>query len=175
MIFLTLLCSTVALSEELSWRDQTGQPVQESESQKSKEDFGGWVLVTPDADWEEKWETPVDVTPHYSLTSSVSVGETIMLLIFYANPALDETEIAEVRCDLKMMRPSGTISIEIKDVECYRGPIVGDPHALRLSNGLLGFVGEEDDERGEWIADIVLTDVVRGVSLNLRTRFLLID
>ncbi len=174
-VILSLLFATVALSQEFAWRDESGQPIEETESQRSADGFAGLVLITPDPDWEEKWRTPPETTPHYTVTSTVRVGETVMLLVFFANPAVDDDGIAEIRCDFKMTRPDGSISIDVEDAECYRGPIHGDPYAVRLSNGLLGFVGEEDDVRGEWIADVVLTDAVRGVSLDLRTRFVLVD
>ena len=174
-ILLGSLVSCLASGQDLFWKDEHGQPVKESESQRSTGDFGGWVLVTPDEDWEEKWQTPTDVTPHYNVTSRLAVGQSVMTLIFFANPAIDQAGAAEIRCDLRVTRPSGSISIEIEDAECFKGPIEGDPYALRMSNGLLGFTGEEDDERGEWVTDVRLTDVVRGVSLDLRTRFVLVD
>lgn len=174
-VLLILIFSSALFGQELFWKDEHGQPVQETESQKSAADFGGWVLVTPDKDWEEKWETPDDTTPHYNVTSKLAVGETVMTLIFFVNPAIDKAGNAEIRCDLKVTRPSGSISVDIKNAECYKGPIHGDPYALRLSHGLLGFVGEENDEKGEWITDVRLTDIVRGVSLDLRTRFVLVD
>ena len=174
-VLIVLLATSVVLGDELFRKDEHGQPVQETESQRSVADFGGWVLVTPDKDWEEKWQTPSDTTPHYNVTSKLSVGQTVMTLIFFANPAVDEAGNADIRCDLKVTRPSGSISVDLKDAECYKGPILGDPYALRLSNALLGFVGEADDERGEWITDVRLTDVVRDVSLDLRTRFVLVD
>ena len=175
LILSTFVASGASYGDELFWKDENGNAVEETESQKGIEGFGGWVLVTPDQDWEEKWNTPYDTIPHYNTTSTVVVGERVMTLIFFSNPAVDSDGMAVIRCDLRVTRPDGSVSVDVKDEECYRGPILGDPHALRLSNGLVGFVGEDDDERGEWITDVRLTDVVRGVSLTLRTRFTLVD
>ncbi|MDH3467517.1 MAG: hypothetical protein OES26_16680, partial [Gammaproteobacteria bacterium] len=71
-----------------------------------------------------------------------------------------------------------SISHDVKDSECHKGPsrpYRDVPDALQLAKQYLEFFGEKDDLRGEWITDIRLTDVVRGVSLDLRTRFVLSD
>lgn len=172
---LLIFFSTAVIGDESFWKDENGQPIAETESLRSSNGFGGMLLVTADEDWAEKWATPPATAPHYSTTATVAVGETVMTLIFFANPQVDDEGLAEIRCDLKVTRPGGSISVDARDVECYKGEILGNPSALRMSNELLGFIGEENDERGEWITDIRLTDVVRGVSLDLRARFVLVN
>ena len=88
---------------------------------------------------------------------------------------VDENNIAEIRCDLTVTRPDGTISLRIEDHTCFKGPLVGDPFALRLSDALLGFIGEENDLLGEWVTEVTLRDVNREKSLGLRTRFELVE
>jgi hypothetical protein len=36
------------------WHDTQEKPIAETEARKSKEGFAGWLLVTPDEDWQEK-------------------------------------------------------------------------------------------------------------------------
>ncbi|MGH8195139.1 MAG: hypothetical protein ACREQ8_12165 [Woeseiaceae bacterium] len=172
-VLLTLTFGS-AWPQETFWKDKDGNPVPDTAAMKSEKGFGGWLVVTADHDWEQKWQTPSDTTPYFSEASTVAIGERIMTLIFFANPMVGEDGIVEVRCDLKVVRPDGTVSIDVSDSECFKGPIDGPPANVRLSTGLLGFIGEPGDPLGVWVTDVKLTDMVRGVSLELRTTFELV-
>jgi hypothetical protein len=55
---LLFIVSSVALAQSSFWKDQHGKPTSETESRRSKNDFAGWLLVTSDQDWQERWEKP---------------------------------------------------------------------------------------------------------------------
>lgn len=178
VLLMLLLAVSSACGRESGSAGELDIPFEEHESLKKVDGFGGWVVVITDEGFDEITNGPVDAPPNYDVTSNVAVGDTVMTLIFFANPAIDDEGNAEIRCDLKVTRPDGSMSHEAKDSECYKGPsnpYYDTPDALQLSKQYLEFFGEEDDLRGEWITDIRLTDVVRGVSLDLRTRFVLSD
>ena len=61
-----ILISSIAKAEEGGWRDKDGNPVPNTDSMNSIDGFGGWLIVTPDKDWEEKWNTPSEDIPHFS-------------------------------------------------------------------------------------------------------------
>ena len=174
-VLLAIAWSSPAGSQDEFWVDRDGNPTPDTEARKSVDGFGGWLLVTPDPDWDEKWRTSPETIPHYNEASTVSIGETLMTLIFFANPMVGEDGIVDVRCDLRVVRPDGSFSVEMTDYECFKGPIQGSPSSIRLSNALLGFVGEPDDQRGEWVTEVRLTDMVRSASVELTTRFELVD
>ena len=133
------------------------------------------LLVTPDPDWEEKWNTPPEVGPNFGSTSTVKVGETVATLIFFVNPMVDEQGEALVLCDFRITRPDGSVSIDEKNIECYRGPIQPEyQYHVRLAAPILGFVGESSDPLGEWRTDVMLIDKHRDVSLELTARFTLV-
>ncbi|MGI9200259.1 MAG: hypothetical protein ACR2QL_04320 [Woeseiaceae bacterium] len=151
---------------------------EEHESYKTEEGFFGWVVIVTD-DWIEKVEhLPDGESPEYEIATEFEVGETVVMLVFFANPGIDEHGNAEIRCDLKSIRPDGSVSLDSKEVECHSGPSKpygGNPEQMQLSPQIIEFVGEEDDLRGEWVMEVRLTDAVRDVSMNLTTRVTLND
>ncbi|MCO5055749.1 hypothetical protein [Thermomonas sp.] len=93
----TLIMSSGALAD--GWRDREGNPVPDSASSKSKDGFAAMLLVTPDKDWQEKWNTPPEVAPHFSTAKEVEAGGEVFILSFLANPRLDVNGMANVTCD----------------------------------------------------------------------------
>ena len=70
------------------WHDQKGRPAATTDDRKSIDGFGSWVIVTPDSNWKEKWETPSSTTPHFTTAKNVQRGTRIFVLTFFANPLL---------------------------------------------------------------------------------------
>ena len=64
-----------AFGQSEGWKDQHGKPVPETEARRSLNGFGGWLLVTPDLDWREKWDTPPDTAPHFREAKSVRMAK----------------------------------------------------------------------------------------------------
>lgn len=149
------------------WVDAKGKA--ETEARKSLNGFAGMLLVTPDADWKEKWEQPEN--PSYNTTDEVALGGSVWTLILFSNPGKRADGTIDVRCDVKVTRGDGTISVDEKDLPCGEGELPGDPHNLRLAHVTPGFKGEEGDPQGRWIVEVRLTDAVNHVTLELKTGF----
>ena len=168
------LFSTFGIAQE-GWIDRQGHSVPASPAQKSIGGFGGWVLVTPDADWEVKWNTPADTTPYFSEAKTVARGQRVFVLIFFANPQLNANRTADVTCDIDVTRPNGTSSMHQTDAVCFRGTLQTDPHHTYLAIPVIGFVGDPGDPAGRWLVAVKLKDNVRHVDLPLNTSFVLTD
>ncbi|TFW31318.1 hypothetical protein [Massilia horti] len=153
------------------WRDSAGKLIGETVSMKSRDDFSGWLLATTDDDWEKKWNTSPDTTPSFNKADAVPYGKKIYILPIFANPKLDQQGNANVRCDLRVVAPTGKVSFERKDAICAAGTMEGIPYALRLSTQAVAFSGDPDDPPGTWVVEVMLRDVVRNVELPLRTSF----
>ena len=159
--------------QEFVWKDQSGKSAPETEFRKSKNGFGGWLVVTLDGDWRQKWETSPETVPKFTTTETVERGKTIFILIFFSNPKLDGEKNADVTCDLDVTRPDKTSSVHQRDAACFQEEVKGAPGNVYLSNAILKFIGEPKDPPGKWIVRVVLKDNHRNVQLPLRTSFTL--
>lgn len=159
--------------DEFGWKDTKGNPVTNTDNMKSVAGFGGWLVVTPDADWEEKWNTPSDVTPFFSEASEVHEGDSLTILIFFSNPKPDAAGAIDVTCDLRMIRPDGSYSVNEKEVECAKGPLEGDPMFTRLTSAVMKFVAEKNDPHGPWTVEVNVNDRVRSTTVPLKAQFVL--
>lgn len=101
------------------WIDGDGKAVPQTDAMKSRDGFAASLLVTSDADWRAKWETPADTTPNFTEASDVRLGGELFVLTFLSNPQLDEDGAAKVHCDVRMLRPDGSTSADERDVPCF--------------------------------------------------------
>ena len=172
LIACLLATLTLSASAQLSyWRDEHGKPLPDTDARKSSEGFAGWLLITPDEDWKEKWETPSSTAPNFNEAKEVARGNKVFTLIFFANPALDGAGMANITCDLKATRPDGSSSIDAQDVPCFQGKIGGEPANLYLSAPVVEFIGEPADQSGIWRIEVTLKDNKRGAVLALLASF----
>lgn len=167
-------CAAEADDENGTWLGKDGKPVPQTDAMKSAHGFGGQLLVTPDADWKQKWNTTPSAVPEFRTASRVPYGKPITVLIFYTNPRTDAEGSFRVTCDVKLTRPDGSVPVDQKDIACASGKLRGDPHNTRLANAVIGFVGDKGDPPGIWKVQVTLTDKNRNVSLALKTKFTLI-
>lgn len=170
-LLLTLL-SNFAFSSEYLGPDLSSWP--QTVSRKVKDNFAGWLLVTPDTDWLQKWDTPPDTIPYFSEASVVKRGDELVILPFYVNPRTDAERNAHVMCAIKVTRPNGSISIEQDNIICLKGELKGPSTHVRLSPTVIKFVGEPNDPLGVWVVEVTIHDILRSTILNLKTQFELV-
>lgn len=171
---LATLGSKAALASEDYWIGSVRANWIQSESRKVVDDFAGNLIVTDDPEWQSKWlqEPPQIVT--FSEENSARVGDKLWVLIFYVNPQLDENRNAHVSCDIRVLYPSGSPSLDLKNIDCYKGPQVGSSDNVRLATPTIQFVAEDSDPLGVWDVVVNLRDENRGASMRLNTRFELV-
>ena len=157
---------------QVGWKDDKGHIATNTDFRKSVNGFGGWVLVTSDADWRAKWETPSSSVPHFTEAKTVAKGQTVFVLVFFSNPLLDSDGNADVTCDLDSTRPDGTTSVHQTNVTCFKGEIKEGPTHL-FPSLVVGFTGEKADKAGKWVVRITLKDNVRHAVVPLSTSFVL--
>lgn len=80
-----IIVSFQAIGADNVWLGPDRSKWPDTEFRKTKSDFTGILLVTPDTDWEQKWNTPPDTIPHFREAESVNVGEELVLLTFFVN------------------------------------------------------------------------------------------
>jgi hypothetical protein len=171
-IFALLLLTDLACAQT-GWQEGQSHAASQSEARKLVNDFGGWLIITSDADWEAKWATPSDSTPNFTEVKRVTRGDHIFILTFFANPKLDSAGKASLTCDIDVIRPDGRLSTHQKNAVCFKGVIDGNPHNLYLSDPVIGFAGEAGDPAGEWVVRVTLKDDIRNVRMSLKASFVL--
>ncbi len=174
ILYVSMLSATIAYDEG-GWVDRNGNPVPNSDDMKSAGGFGGWLVVTPDADWEAEWNTPSGHAPNFRTVDEVRVGEVLAILPLFINPKLDSNGIARVHCDIRIVRPDQTISMDEKNLNCFTYKLTADPRSVWLSALIPKYIGEPGDPRGRWSVELVLRDMVRNIAIPLKTSFILID
>ena len=143
----------------------------EGSATKAEGDFSASLLITDDANWQQEWETPKGEVPNFRLANSVAVGGDLYVLAFLSNPKLDEASMANVRCDLKVAHPDGTLSSDDHDLPCFVTRLESDPKRVYLSSVGLKFTAEEGDAKGTWTVGMAVHDKNRGVTLPLEATF----
>ena len=143
-------------------------------TQDNNNAFSGWLLVTSDQDWREKWNSPEESVPTFNETREVRLGEKITILTFYRNPQPDEHGQIHLRCDLTITKPDDSLSYHRENMECANEKLQGDPRNLRLTYVIIDFIGEIGDPYGEWTIEVILHDENSGMEIPLQTDFELI-
>lgn len=173
-MILLLAIASLAYAGESAWLGPDRSKWSDTEFRKTKNDFAALLLVTPDTDWERKWNTPADTIPRFTEARAVRVGEKLVILTFFVNPKTDDRHNVNVVCSIKVTRPNKTLAIHEQRISCMNGELKGDPNNIRVSPAVITFVGEKTDPLGEWIVDVEVEDVNRNTRLPLRTRFTLL-
>jgi hypothetical protein len=168
-----LVLAAPAFAQDLFWKDRQGNRIPDTASQKSVNGVGGWLLVTSDDDWEEKWNTPSETVPQFTEAHTVAVGRRLHILTFIGNPTSSPDGNVNFTCDLSIQRPDGTYSIQKQDLECLTGPLAGHQGTLYMSRLVIGFIGEKTDPSGRWIVRVTIKDLVKPAIIPLETTFVL--
>lgn len=175
LIMFLMLFSAYAISDDFFWMLADGSKAPEAKNQKSVQGFGGWLIVTPDKDWVEKWSTPREHVPHFSEASEVKIGEELTILPFFANPQLDESFNFELVCTIQVERPDRTYAINERNIPCASGKMEMNPMSIFLTQTVIKYIGEKGDPFGIWIVRFEIKDVKRGVSVPLESSFKLVE
>lgn len=174
-LLLLLLCLSLPVLANDFWVGPDGKPWVDTSARQSKRGFSGALVITSDRDWAVKWATPGDGAPSISQASEIGRGGQLAVLVFFANPKLDAARKADVRCDIHVVRPDGSVSADRKNLVCYQGPALGDERHTYLSAPVVKFVAEPADLAGKWTVKVTLRDGGRRVMLPLESSFTLVD
>jgi hypothetical protein len=175
LTLLLLLCLSLPALAGDFWRGPDGAPLPDTASHQTKRGFSGAVVITGDPNWSANWHSPGTGVPAVTQASEVRRGGQLAILIFFANPKLDAERKADVRCDIEVLRPDGSVSANQKNLVCYQGPALGDERHTYLAAPVVKFAAEPADLAGKWTVKVTLRDPGRRVTLPLETAFTLVD
>jgi hypothetical protein len=169
-----LFSSGIGIAGESVWHDKSGKPVPDEDSRKSVAGFGGWLIITSDPDWEQKWETPSSTTPSFNTAETIKLGDRVAILIFFANPKPDVHGAMDIGCDIRVRRANGTVAVDSKDVDCASGPTGPNPTNVKLANQWLNMLAEVGDPPGKWEVDVKVRDRNAKITVPLKASFTLV-
>jgi len=172
-LVLGLAIAASVFAQDGAWKDQHGNPAPQTEARRSLNGLGGSLLVTTDKDWREKWNTPAHTAPHFNEAKSITKGQQVFVLTFFAGARLDLDGNANLACDIDVMKPDGTPAIHQTDVVCAKGKILGGPYNTHLAAPVIGFSADVSDPTGTWTVRVALKDKLRDTVLPLKTSFTL--
>jgi hypothetical protein len=144
-----------------------------TESQKTVGGFNGLLIITPDKDWEAKWNTSPETIPYSASGSTVKKGGQLFVLTMFANPQLDASGAARVSMDIDVLKPDGSSSSHAENAVCNQGKV--QVQGMYLCRQVVEFVGEVTDPVGTWTVRITLKDDVRKISIPLSATFKLVS
>lgn len=166
-----LLLGLGTASAHDGWVTRSGQPVPETPDRRAVDGFAGHLLITADKDWEQKWNTPPETTPEFTSADSVQMGGELQVLIFFSNPRRAPDGNVRIRCDLQVIKPDGSFSMDARDLVCFEHPVPGNLTQVFLTEQSLRFVAEPGDPPGRWTVLVVLRDTQRDSEVPLRASF----
>jgi hypothetical protein len=169
LVFVPAIFASASTEDPMGWR-QDGHPVANTDARKAVSGFGASIIITPDADWESKWNTPAETSPKFTTIEKLKIGERATILIFFANPKQDAAGSVDVTCDVKITRPNNQIT-DNHGLKGFTGKLRGPVTNSYLTEAVICFVGEPTDPLGEWIVDVTVHDNNRHVSIPLRSKF----
>ena len=170
-LFAGLLFVTGSASAQFGWHDPAGTLIPENGAMKSRDGLGAALLMTPDRDWQAKWNTAPQTIPRFNQSRDVGAGGALFILTLLSNVKVDPSSgMTDVTCDFAVVRPDGSDSVRQRDLPCLKiRP--GDPGNVYLSNASMTYTADPGDLRGVWQVDVTVRDHVRNVSIPLHSSF----
>ncbi len=153
------------------WVDSHGNRIANTESQRWVGGFGGWLIVTSDQDWKEKWNNPDGGTPVFREARDVELGEKITILTLFKNPQVDQNNRVDITCDIRITKPDGSVSYDENDIECAREELIGKRDNVRLAHAIIDFIGELGDPYGFWVVEVTIKDNNANIVIPLKNSF----
>ena len=171
VIVALLSCWLIAGCSHFDHSKSERSDTRQLESRKTVDGFSGWLLVTPEEDFPEDLNTSVEHPSSLSEPPLVQARESVLLLFFFASPALESDRIASVQCEFKVVLPDGTVSLEKTGVECYQSRLAETDDNKYVPGLIFRLVPDTNDPKGEWKIRASITDLRRGVKVPLKASF----
>lgn len=133
--------------------------------------FGALLIITDDENWFDEWNQPHEYVPHFRTTDRVASGARLHIIAAFHSPSPGPDGRADVRCDFRMRRPGGEVSLDMRDVPCFQHPVAGNARSTFIVDQTLVFVADDTEPVGEHHVEITLRDVVAGAHVDLSATF----
>ena len=167
LVLLLALAAAAPAAAQMAWQ-QDGQAAPDDRSRASRDGFGVMMLVTPDSEafWRA-WDGPTP--PNLVTTSQAIRGQPVSAMIIFSGCAAGPDGNCNAIVEFVFLRPDGSPYGQPLPGDLWRGPPApGYNLQLGVSSGHL--VIEPEDPMGMWTIRAIVTDTVRGVTLQIEQR-----
>lgn len=175
ILIILLFLPSLGIAEQVGWTDKNGNIIENTDNKKSINGFGGWLLITSDQNWKEKWESAGNDSPLFTTVQQISLGDKITILTLYINPEVGPNNMINLTCDIKILRPDGTPSYDETDLECANEELIGPSSNVRLTYVVIDFIAELSDPYGIWKIEVTLKDQNSNIEIPLKNSFELVN
>lgn len=146
-------------------------PSVEREDAKMERGFGAMLLFSDKPQqFLDDWNTP-GATAEVRSSASASRGKPCVAFILFSGCGADQQGMADVVADIRMFSPDGKLLGEQKTVDiCRKRPAPAESQ-MQLGVGDLGMALTSNDPSGTYEIHAKVSDRVKGVVLELKTKF----
>lgn len=140
----------------------------------AEDNINGIVGITNDIHFKSKWYNTQGVyTPKLTTVNEVYKNQYLDILVFINEMSLDANNYCNISYDLKIIDPEGNIHTTMNNINALNIEVTSQN--IFLSNSLLRFCFEDDDELGTYTFKIKLIDNISGKFLVIKKDINLIN
>ena len=132
--------------------------------------FSAKVLITADAHWQDKWNTPPEVAPNFIPAGAVKMTDPVWVLVFFHGAGMDAKGAVHLSCDYTVTGPDGVVELEKAGVKCFDDR-VRDARLVYLSPVVLTMTSEPGDAAGPHRVKVVVHDQVSGAQVSVQSGY----
>jgi hypothetical protein len=174
-IFLFLILISTSHPADPTWSKDAagwnvdGQAVADSDSRKSRNGFGAMLLLIDDPKFFEDWKKPE--APKFKTISTARRLVPIHATILFAGAGSnDDDGKAHVICDVKVLKPDGSIYGAREGMIATKNPMPSATTLLLASERLVVRI-EPKDPAGIYVVEAVVKDKIKNIDLKLKQSF----
>ena len=169
-----LSLSPISAAAQDVWHTPDGKAIPETPSRKVRNGFGVSLVITADADWQAKWDTPSHETPNFTGTDTVRTGGRLAILTFVVNLKPDSRNNLNVVSHIQVTRPDGSSSVNAPGLRCLAGKLMGPATNVRLCEAVIQFSADPGDLTGAWKVKVTVRDENRPIEVPVEGTFRLV-
>ncbi|WP_156829794.1 hypothetical protein [Methylovulum miyakonense] len=169
IIFLLLLFPAIASA---GWINKAGEPLPDSDSQKSVGDFGAQLIFVGDEnELFKSWATPSE-TIDVKTSDKVEVNEAINAFIIFSGCRPDKQGNCNVSMRFRVLQPDGKVYADTPPMEVWHEKPAPRGRSLGLSVQYLKLRIEPKDKLGKYIVHAQVRDNHTETVLQLQAPFI---
>lgn len=157
------------------WVDKQGNRIPDTDYMKSVGDLVAQLVVTDnEAQLLKNWGAPTE-SVYFPTTDKIERNKVITAFVVFAGCAVDTGGICDLRMQITVYQPDGTIYSKLPVMEVWSDKPVPPNRSLGLSTEYMQVIIEPDEPLGKYQIDTTIMDKVSGDSMLLTSYFTAVE